>query len=490
MTHILGLSCRSHDAAVAAIRDDELVFATHCERYSRRKNDAALSPQALSAALTHLDRVDEVVYYERPLLKRTRQLRSGQLGLAADRVGLRAYLRRFPQLRGARVHSVDHHHSHAAGGYYTSGLPEAAVVVVDGIGEWNTISLWRGRGDRLDRVATVNYPHSIGLLYSAFTQRAGFKPNEEEYIMMGLAAYGTPDLAEVIWQDFVRRADWPHFRLSRSVHRGIADWRPELTDPATLAASAQEVTERLLDGLFAWAAKETGSRNLVFSGGVALNCAYNTRLARSGLFDTIWIMPSPGDAGSSVGSALAHLGRHIRWPGPYLGHDIERQPDPEDAFKRLIRGEVLALAHGRAEFGPRALGNRSLLADPRPATAKRRVNEIKRREPFRPFAPIVLEEHAHAYFDLPVPTSPYMQFVGTARDPGAHLAVCHVDGTSRVQTVNRRQNPFLYALLRRFNEETGCPMLLNTSLNIKGEPLVNTAEDATRFGKLHGIPVL
>ncbi|MCE4948127.1 MULTISPECIES: carbamoyltransferase family protein [Streptomyces] len=490
MAHILGLSCRSHDAAVAAVRDEELVFASHCERYSRRKNDPALAPAALSAALAHLDRVDDVVYYERPVLKRTRQLRSGQLNLAADPIGLRGYLRRFPQLRRARVHIVDHHRSHAAGGYYTSGLAEAAVVVVDGIGEWNTVSLWHGRGDRLDRVATVNYPHSIGLLYSAFTQRTGFKPNEEEYIMMGLAAYGTPDLADLIRNDFVERDDWPHFRLTRSVHRGIADWRPELTDRATLAASAQEVTERLLDGLFAWAAKETGSRNLVYSGGVALNCAYNARLARTGLFDTIWIMPSPGDAGSSAGSALAHLGRHVRWPGPYLGHDIGREPDLEEVLAALVRGEVVAVAHGRAEFGPRALGNRSLLADPRPPTAKRRVNAIKRREPFRPFAPVVLEEHAHAHFDLPVPTSPYMQFVARAHDPEAHLAVCHVDGTSRVQTVNAGQNPFLHRLLRRFHEETGCPMLLNTSLNIKGEPLVNTTEDAIRFGKLHGIRVL
>jgi len=490
VANVLGLSCRSHDAAVAVVRDGELVFASHCERYSRVKNDPALAPEALAEALRHVDRVDEIVYYERPLLKRTRQLRAGQFAAALDFHGLRSYLRSFPPLRSVPIHTVGHHESHAAAGYLTSGFDEAVVVVVDAIGEWDTISVWSARGTRMTKVTSVRYPHSIGLLYSAFTHRIGFRPNEEEYIMMGLAAYGSPDLADLIWDDFVACADWPEFRLTRSVHRGITDWRPDLIDTTTLAASAQEVTERLLDGLFEWASRTVRSRNLVYSGGVALNCRYNTRLARTGLFDRIWIMPSPGDAGSSIGAALAYLEQHIRWPGPYLGHAIDREPDIDEAVELLIAGDVIGFAHGRAEFGPRALGNRSLLTDPRPASAKRRVNTIKRRERFRPFAPVVLAKHAHALFNLPVPNSPYMQFVADCRDPEQHLSICHVDGTSRVQTLERKENPVFHELLDRFYAETGCPVLLNTSLNIKGEPLVNSLQDAQRFEKRYGIPVL
>ncbi|OON82747.1 carbamoyltransferase family protein [Streptomyces tsukubensis] len=490
MTNVLGVSYGSHDAAVAVIRDGTLVYASHCERFSRVKNDPRLDPSAVAEALSQVDRVDSVIYYERPLLKRGRQLRAGQFSAALDPRGVRDRLREIPALRRTPVHIVGHHESHAAGGYFTSGFDEAAVVVVDAIGEWDTVSVWSARGTSLTKVASVRYPHSIGLLYSAFTQRVGFRPNEEEYIMMGLAAYGTPDLAELIWDDFVRSPRWPDFRLTRSVHRGVADWRPRLTNPAVIAASAQEVTERLLDDLFGWVAETVGSRNLVYSGGVALNCRYNSRLARSTLFDRIWIMPNPGDAGSAVGAALAHLRRHVRWPGPYLGHRIAHEPDLDEAVRRLVRGEVIGFAHGRAEFGPRALGNRSLLTDPRPAAAKRRVNAVKRREPFRPFAPAVLADHAHEAFDLPVPHSPYMQYVARCRDPEQLMAVCHADGTSRVQTVRLAENPVFHELLTRFHRETGCPVLLNTSLNVKGEPLVNSVEDARRFQECYGIPVL
>lgn len=201
-------------------------------------------------------------------------------------------------------------------------------------------------------------------------------------------------------------------------------------------------------------------------------------------------MPSPGDSGSSIGAALAHLRRHVSWPGPYLGYAITREPDLDEAVRRLVRGEVIGLAHGRSEFGPRALGNRSLIADPRPAAAKRKVNAIKQREQFRPFAPAVLAEHAHDLFDLPVPLSPYMQYVAPCRGPEQLLSVCHVDGTSRVQTVQQGENPVFHELLTRFYRETGCPVLLNTSLNIKGEPLVNTLAEANRFQERHGIPVL
>jgi carbamoyltransferase len=361
--------------------------------------------------------------------------------------------------------------------------------VVDAIGEWDTISAWEGRGLALKKLWSQRYPHSLGLLYSAFTQRLGFKPNEEEYIVMGLSAYGAPVHRDLIRHDFIARLSPPAFELTESVHRGIRWWRPELLDRENIAASIQEVTEEVLLRFVRHLAKETGNRNLVLMGGVALNCVANSRVAREGLFDNIWIMPNPGDAGSSLGAVAAYTRRHLAWTHPYLGHKIDRVFDMEGAVAALKTGAVVGVATGRAEFGPRALGNRSLLADPRGAFTKDRVNAVKHRDPFRPFAPMVMAEHMDDYFDMPVKSSPYMQFVGRVRAPGSFPAICHIDNTARVQTVTREQNPVAYGLLERFNAETGCPMLLNTSLNTKGEPLVNTWEDAERFSLSSGVKV-
>jgi carbamoyltransferase len=484
----VGVSALAHDAAIAVMRDSEIVFAAHAERYSHTKNDRLLNHAIVDEALTYAGEVERVVYYERPLLKKTRQLRAGQLG-SIRTISPRSYLKQFPQLGRCPLIIVPHHRSHAAGAYFTSPYREAAVVVVDAIGEWQTLSVWRGSGNRLTRIHSVNYPHSIGLLYSAFTQRAGLKPNEEEYILMGMAAYGEPRYRDLIRDELI--ADWsaPVFRLRRALHTGLGNWHPEITDNESLACSVQSVIEEYLLRLFTWVAATIPARNLVYTGGVALNCVFNGKLAEKGLFDSVWIPPNPGDAGSALGAVLADHGDSVRWPGPYLGHDIRRELDVGRAAKELAAGRIIGLANGRAEYGPRALGNRSLLADPRRPDTKDRVNVIKRRQRFRPFAPAIMVEYANEYFEMPTVETPYMQYVVRCRDPGAYPAICHVDGTSRVQTVSREQNPTFYSLLEMFRDITGCPMLLNTSLNIRGEPLVNTWEDALRFGRFYDIPI-
>ncbi|GAA1972819.1 carbamoyltransferase [Kitasatospora viridis] len=483
------MSCLSHDAALAAVTGDTVAFAAHAERYSRRKNDPALHPALLADAAAYWGSPGELVFYERPVLKRARQLRAGQLRLALTPERTRDRLHGLPGLRGLPVRYVGHHLAHAAGGYFTSPFREAAVVVADAIGEWDTLTVWHARGRELRRIHTTRYPHSLGLFYSAFTQRAGLKPNEEEYIFMGMAAYGEPRHRRVIEQEVLADQRAPRFRLRRNLHRGLGDWRPELRDGPDLAASVQAITEDYLDGLFAWVRRTVPCANLVYSGGVALNCLFNGRLARTGRFDDIWIMPNPGDAGSALGAALARRREFVDWTGPYLGHDIRRPLDPAAVARALVDHTVVGVANGRAEYGPRALGNRSLLADPRGAAVKERVNAIKRRQRFRPFAPIVLEERARDFFAMPCDATPYMQFVVDCRDPASYPAICHVDGTSRVQTVRKDQNPVIHAVITEFERLTGCPMLLNTSLNIRGMPLVNTWQDALDFAERYRVPV-
>jgi carbamoyltransferase len=481
---IYGVSANEHDASLAVVQDDRILFASHGERYSRRKNDPYLNEALIAEARTHGE-PDLVVWYERPLLKRTRKLCAGQYRHLWRRDGA-STLRGFLE---APVRYVGHHESHAAAGFFTSPFEHAAVLVVDAIGEWDTVSAWRGRGATLEKLWSQRYPHSLGLLYSAFTQRIGLKPNEEEYILMGMAAHGEPIYRDLIWQDFVARFDPPHLLLRENVHRGIRWWRPDIQDHPAIAASIQAITEEVMLGVVRWLARDTGERNLVLMGGVALNCVANTKIAREGSFDDIWIMPNPGDAGSSLGAVAAHTRRPLQWVHPYLGHDIDRPLAVDAVVAALRAGEVVGVANGRAEFGPRALGNRSLLADPRGPLTKDRVNRIKQREPFRPFAPMVMAEYAGDQFDMPVRTSPYMQFVARVKRPDLFPAICHRDGTARVQTLTREQNPTIYQVLHQFHAETGCPMLLNTSLNIKGEPLVNTWEDAERFSRHHGVRV-
>jgi carbamoyltransferase len=482
---IYGVSANEHDAALAVARDSKLLFASHSERYSRLKNDPHLNAGLIQDAASY-GSPDLVVWYERPFLKRLRKAWSGQYADVLKSEG-RAYLQRYGI--NAPIRHFGHHECHAAAGFYTSPFDEAAVLVIDAIGEWDTISIWHGRGKELRRIYSQAYPHSLGLLYSAFTRRIGFKPNEEEYIVMGMAAFGRPIYAEQIIGDFVARFDPPCFMLRENVHRGIGGWRPELTASADIAASIQKVTQDVIRSLASWIAQELKLKNLVFGGGVALNCVANSELARAGCFKDIWIAPDPGDAGSSIGAIAAYRRERLDVSGPYLGHAIDRPFDRDAAVRALLDGEIVAVASGRAEFGPRALGNRSILADPRQPDTKTRVNAIKGREEFRPFAPVVLEELAADYFDLPVIRSPYMQFVAKIREPVKFPSVSHVDGTARIQTVSKNDNTNLFSLLTEFYEASGCPMLLNTSLNVRGEPLVNSWADAQKFERATGIRV-
>jgi carbamoyltransferase len=320
------------------------------------------------------------------------------------------------------------------------------------------------------------------------TQWLGLKPNEEEYILMGMAAYGRPILKEELRETFFKRWAPPDFKLRHNLHRGCLWWTSN-ADKFDIAASVQALVEEYLLETVLTMAMNTQSKNLVFMGGVALNCVANTLIAHSKAFDNIWIMPNPGDSGSAIGAVAAYTERHLNWQGLYLGTDIKRDLDVESIVDDLLDGKVVAVANGRAEFGPRALGNRSLLCDPRGSTAKSTMNTIKKREQFRPFAPAILAEHANMYFDMPVEESPYMQFVARCRIPDLLPGISHVDSTSRVQTVSWKDNVQFRLLLESWYEASGCPMLMNTSLNIKGEPLVNSWDDAVRFGKIHNIPV-
>ena len=482
---IYGVSANEHDAALAVARDNTILFASQAERYSRLKNDRDLNVFLLRDAAA-VGSPDLIVWYEKPFRKRLRKALAGQYKDALRADGKR-YLAKFGLT--APVRFFQHHECHAAGGFYTSPFDEAAILVVDAIGEWETISIWNGRGKKLTKIYAEAYPHSLGLLYSAFTQRIGLKPNQEEYILMGMAAFGQPWYADQIYQDFIEKFEPPHLALRYNVHRGIRWWRPDLKNDFDIAASIQKVTEDILKGLARWIADTIPLKEFVFGGGVALNCVANSALARLGYFKDIWIAPDPGDAGSCIGAIAAHVRERLEVPGPYLGYDIRRAFDWEGAVSALLAGQVIGIANGRAEFGPRALGNRSILADPRVRNIKDRVNTIKGRERFRPFAPVILAELAPDYFDMPVPTSPYMQFVAKIRDPARFPGISHHDGTARVQTLRFEDNANLHAVLAGFYQRSGCPMLLNTSLNVKGAPLINDWMDAVRFEKLSGIKV-
>ena len=488
-----GISALSHDAALAVFDDNKILFASHAERFSGRKNDSQLSTGLINYALRY-GYPQEVYWYENPLLKSLRQLRAGQGWMYKENSPndcLAAHNIYTP------IYIQSHHHSHAAAGYYTSGFDNATVVVIDAIGEFETFTVWKGDGNKLEKVYTQSYPHSIGLWYSAMTQRIGLKPNEEEYILMGMAAYGDADkYYDVIKNTFFKSNSNKKVKFKRNLHRGCSWFMPDeqaldYTDEPTkwafdIAAGTQAVYENLLTDIMSQVHKEWPSDNLVFMGGCALNCKANTRL--HDYWKNIWIMPNPGDAGSAIGAVLANKGGHIEWPGPYLGYDINREFKLDKIIKELQKTGIVGVANGKAEFGPRALGNRSLLADPRGIDVRSRVNKIKQRQEFRPFAPAILEEYADQYFDGP--SNRYMQFTSQCRDPESYPGIVHKDGSSRVQTVGPNDNKNLRQLLERWYELTGCPMLLNTSLNIKGEPMVNDILDAARFSRRYSVEVL
>jgi carbamoyltransferase len=477
-----GISALTHDAAISVIDNNQIVFAAHAERYSKIKNDPNLNDQIIRAA-SEYGKPDSIVWFENRWLKKWRQFKNlqWQYLFNLDRWPNR-YMRKFGIKQ--EIVSVKHHLSHAAAGFLTSEFDEACIICIDSLGEDNTITVWKGNGTDIQLIKEINYPHSIGMLYTAFTQRCSLIPNEEEYILMGMAPYGRAEYSVKIVRDFIKH---PSFALQKNIHKGIGNWMPHARYE-DLAASIQCVLGWCLEELLR---EHNGiSKNLVFMGGVALNCVANRKLHK--YFDNVWIMPNPGDSGSSLGCAAYHAQTRLKWNGPYLGTNIDRSYPIEEVHSELMKGNIVGVANGRAEFGPRAFGNRSLLADPRSVEMKDRVNEIKHRQKFRPFAPVVLEEYAHEYFNLKelnLPNSPYMQYTVKCKYPKDFPAIVHVDGTSRIQTINRKQNPGYYDLLHRFYESTGCPMLLNTSLNIRGMPMVDDKKDAKLFAKTYNVKV-
>jgi carbamoyltransferase len=489
---VWGTSFGSHDAALSVIdlATDRIVFASHSERFSGRKDDPNLCQELIDHAVTSYGLPHKIFYYENPWKKKLRYLASGQIRHIFEDSPKTSMVKLGID---APIHYVDHHHSHAAAGYYTSGYSNATIVVVDAIGELATLTIWDGVGTTLTCRYQQDYPHSLGLFYSAMTEAAGFKPVGEEYIFMGKAAYGDPSvMSDFLQENFL---DFDNNRrivgLRHNLHAGARHLLPTDISPEDLAAGAQHVYELALHRALTWAWQNLSSSNLVLMGGCALNCVANTNISKWHGWRNVWIMPNPGDAGSAIGAVLARTRRSIIWDGPYLGYEITGDYPIKSALSALNTGGIAAVANGRAEFGPRALGNRSILADPRIPDIKLQMNWLKKRDQFRPFAAAIPEHLAHEYFVIPQNTSsPYMQYVFEAKDRSRFPGMVHVDGTSRIQTVNHQQHPKFYQLLMEWYNETGCPMLINTSLNIKNQPLVNTEQHAQDFGLKYGIPVL
>ena len=500
--YYMGLSAGFHDAGASVIDNHgNIVFAGHAERYSGVKNDPNLNQALIDDALSYGE-PNNIAWYERPLLKRTRQLYSGEWRKAID-FTTQPSKQIQPLLGKIPVHCYGHHLCHAAAGFQTSPFTSAKVIVVDAIGEWDTITVWdahyepkefltnpatKHRGKAVyKKIWSQRYPHSIGLYYSAVTQYVGLEPMEDEYILMGMAAYGKSYLTAYeenlkLWSDDTK------IETMDNLHAGIQDdyFSGTGLSEFDIAAGAQKVTEQLLLNLVQkWCGM---GENLVLMGGVALNCVANSNLRP--YCKNLWIMPNPGDCGSSLGAAALQYGRRLHWKGPYLGYDLGDKYPVDAVIGGLISDKIVGVATGRAEFGPRALGTRSLLADPRGEDIKDRVNAIKKRQEFRPFAPMILEEHADEVFEMYHDKSqPYMQLVYPCKQPDLYPAIVHADGTSRVQTVGKQDHPGVRDLLEKWYFMTGCPLLLNTSLNIKGEPMVNNRIDADRFEKKYNVRV-
>ncbi len=567
MTSILGISAFYHDSAACLVQDGRLVAAAQEERFTRKKHDAGFPTQAVAYCLraggVRADQLDYVGFYDKPLLKFERLLEN-YCGVAPR--GLRSFLTAMPVWMKEKLFTRDllrkdlggyqgtvlfteHHESHAASAFYPSPFAEAAVLTMDGVGEWATSSYGVGRGKDLDLLAELHYPHSLGMLYSAFTYYTGFKVNSGEYKVMGLAPYGNPKYVDLIFDKLVQLQDDGSFKLNMqyfnylhglTMTNGAFDRlfggpprQPEsrLTQrDMDIAASVQQVTEEIVLRMARHVHRETGMEHLCLAGGVALNCVGNGRLLREGPFKGLWIQPAAGDAGGAVGVALAIWHKVLGNPrtppasgdgmqGAYLGpaysdEDIAQfltshgavaeRLAPEalvDRTARLLADEkVVGWLQGRMEFGPRSLGGRSILGDPRSPKMQSVMNlKIKFRESFRPFAPSVLREQVAEWFELDG-DSPYMLLVAPVRErwrkamtaeqqrlfgidrlnvPRSTIpAVTHVDYSARIQTVHRETNPTYHALLSRFHALTGCPVLVNTSFNVRGEPIVCTPRDA------------
>ncbi|MFM9023998.1 MAG: carbamoyltransferase [Planctomycetaceae bacterium] len=565
--NILGISAFFHDSAAALVRDGGLVAAAQEERFTRTKHDEAFPARAVEwclaeAGLAAAD-LDAVVFYEKPLVKFERLL---ETALAFAPRGFPAFVAAMPRWLQRKLHiprEIDrgvggdytgpilfttHHESHAASGFYPSPFDEAAILTLDGVGEWSTATWGTGRGNRIRLEEEMRFPHSPGLLYSAFTLFCGFRVNSGEYKLMGLAPYGDPRFAAAILAEIVDLRPDGSFWLDQSFFDYCAGLRmtsrrfdrllggpprrpegPLTQREMDVAASIQRVLEEIVLRMARHVHARTGMKNLCLAGGVALNCVANGRLLREGPFERLWIQPAAGDAGGALGAALAHWFGHLGNPRSAEMHDAQRgsllgpeftHAEIDAALGRagavaesfadeaalavaiaaeLAAGRIVGHFAGRAEFGPRALGTRSILADPRRPDMQRRLNvAIKFRESFRPFAPAVLADRTGEFFDLAA-ESPYMLLVAPVRgggpEPGAARAagldrlrdvrgplpaVTHVDGSARVQTVDAVRSPRFHAILDAFSRLTGCPVLANTSFNIRGEPIVHDPADAYR----------
>ena len=483
----VGFSQGFHDAGAAIVSTNgNILYAAHSERYSKIKNDPELHHAMIRRIRRSFEQPSSVHYYERNFLTNWRRLWAGQPLKSMSDFKLKLACAMLPQ----EYTSWGHHLSHAAAAFQTSPFQHSAVVIVDAIGEYDTVSIWSAWYDHTGRARykrhwTRRYPHSVGLFYSAMTQYVGLKPMEDEYILMGMAAYGKRSdvmQAEIRNEFFTSMRD---VRLKQNLHLGCDDWSTSMNNE-DLAANVQAVTEEVLYEIHLRAQELTGSDVVCYGGGVALNCSFNSQLPR--LWSQIWIPPNPGDCGSALGAAALGYRGQLAWKDAFLGEDIPGDLDVQAVIDELLVTGMVGVANGRAEWGPRALGNRSLLADPRRPGINDAVNEIKQRQKYRPFAPAILAEHANEWFKLdPACDYDYMQYVVPATKASQYRPICHVDGTARVQTV---KNGNMRKILEAWYAETDCPMLLNTSLNIKGQPMINDRADADRFSDVYGIKVI
>jgi carbamoyltransferase len=574
MTYILGISGLYHDSAAALIRDGDILAAAQEERFTRQKHDARFPERAIRYVLDEagisLSDVDHVAFYDKPFLKFERLLETyvatAPRGFASFRVAMpiwlkeKLFLRRFlvkelqklwPKFDMSQLLFSEHHISHAASAYYPSPFDEAVVLTIDGVGEWATTTLGIGRGSDLEILKEIHFPHSLGLLYSAFTHYTGFKVNSGEYKVMGLAPYGVPKYKDLILETMVDVKEDGSFKLDQTYFNytsgltmtnnafakvfGERHRAPE-SDQLTqfhmdIAASIQAVTEEIVLRMTRAAAKEYGIENLCMAGGVALNCVANGKVLRDGAFKQLWVQPAAGDAGGAIGTALAAWHQELGEPslshegdqmkGGYLGPSYDTDQICAELDKlgavyttmtedQMIAETAAAIANGKAvgwfqgrmEFGPRALGGRSILGDPRSPEMQKTLNlKVKYRESFRPFAPSVLREDVADWFQLD-DDSPYMLIVADVAEarkkpmsdedealfgidklnvPRSEIpAVTHVDYSARIQTVHADTNPLYHRLISQFKRMTGCPVVVNTSFNVRGEPIVCTPEDAFR----------
>ncbi|MCR9171354.1 MAG: hypothetical protein NXI10_02605 [bacterium] len=548
-TYILGISAYFHDSAAALVKDGKVIVAIQEERLSRKKQDRGLPVQAarfcLEQAGISIKEVQHVAYYEKPFQKFERLLETQIAYYPQSFLPFRKTVKSWLREKLWVPHNIrkelgfkgdffyaEHHESHAAAACYASPFEEAAYLTLDGVGEWACASLGTFTNNEIRQLAQQNYPHSVGMLYSAFTQYCGFRVNSGEYKLMGLAPYGTPKYVDLIKENFVSIQDDGSIELNLKYfkfHRGMrminSKFEAVMGKPALkpekhistfykdMAASIQAVLEEIVLKSAQHVKDKTGQKYLCFGGGVALNCKANQRLLESGIFEDVFIYSASGDAGGAVGAALLcanqeHPRRVAEVPS-YLGRAFDSnsiqktleahqvhfvQMEDEDLFletsELLNEGKVVAWFQGRDEMGPRALGNRSILANPKGEEMRDKINEmIKFREQFRPFAPVVMEEHASNYFEN-IRNAHEMLFTFTTKESKQIEACVHKDGSARVQTVNTHQNKRLHQLLTKFHEKSGVPVLINTSFNRRGEPMVHSPEDALRTFFGSGLDVL